>query len=333
MKAIRLHRYGGPDELVLEEVPSPRCGPHDVKLEVRAAGVNPVDFKFRDGSQRAIVWLRFPWTLGMDVSGVVREVGAKVKGFAVGDAVFSSPSHRRMGCYAEEVVVRASEVAPKPAALSHVEAAGFPLVALTAWEALVRTANLRTGERVLIQAGAGGVGTIAIQLARHLGARVLATCSARNVELVRSLGATPIDYATEDYRAVARGCDVVLDTLGGEHLQGAVETVREGGRVVTVTPGLPEYTQRHGPVRGLLRFGLSFAAVVGRARLERGVSVWLATRRADGRLLAELARLAEQGVLRPVVDRTFPLARAADAHRYLETGHARGKVLLVPHTS
>lgn len=329
-RAVRLHRYGGPEALVLEEVPTPRCGPNDVKVRVRAAGVNPVDFKFRDGSQRAIVWLRFPWTLGMDVSGEVLEVGARVTTFRVGDEVMASPSHRRMGCYADEVVVRAAEVAPKPKRLTHEQAGGFSLAALTAWAALVTHAKLKAGQRVLVQAGAGGVGSLAIQLARHLGAEVFATCSARNVDLVRSLGATPIDYGREDYRVVAAGCDVVLDTLGGEHHWRAVETVREGGRVVTITPGLPEYTQQHGPLIGLVRFAGSFAALVLRAWWRRRVRVSLATRWAEGARLRALGQLADEGALTPLVDRSFPLTQAADAHRYLETGRARGKVVLLP---
>lgn len=330
MRAVRLHHYGAADELRLEDTPSPRAGPDDVRVAVRAAAVNPVDFKIRSGAQRAVLRLSLPWTLGMDVSGEVLEVGARVSGFKAGDQVVASPSHRRMGCYADEVVIRADEVALKPASLTHIEAASLPLVALTAWDAL-KAMRVQRGQRVLIQAGAGGVGSVAIQLARNIGAEVLTTCSASNVELVRSLGADrAIDYRTEDWRAVARDCDAVLDSLGGEALLEAISTVRRGGRVACITPGVPEFTKRYGSVLGLLVFAGWLGGTMLRARLTRSVSLQVVTRRTSGQTLGELMRLVDAGALRPVIDRVFPLAEAAAAHRYLETGHARGKVVLQP---
>lgn len=329
MRAVRMHAYGGPEVLRLEEIAAPRPGPHDVRVAVHAAAVNPVDFKIRAGGQRSVVWLDLPWTLGMDVSGEVLEVGAKVSGFQVGDLVVSSPSHRRMGCYAEEVVIRADEVALKPAALTHVEAASLPLVALTAWDALVGALRLQRGQRVLIQAGAGGVGSVAIQLAKSLGAEVLTTCSAGNAELVRSLGADVlIDYRAQDWREVARGCDAVLDSLGGEALTGAIATVKQGGRVACITPGLPEFTSRYGSALGLTVFGLWMGGVMLKARVSRGVTLKLVTRRSSGKTLGEVMGLVERKALRPVIDRVYPLAEAAEAHRYLETGRAKGKVVL-----
>lgn len=191
--------------------------------------------------------------------------------------------------------------------------------------------RVQRGQRVLIQAGAGGVGSVAIQLARHIGAEVLTTCSAANVELVRSLGAdVAIDYRSEDWRAIARDCDAVLDSLGGEALPDAINTVRRGGRVACITPGVPEFTKRYGSVLGLLVFGGWLGGTMLRARLTREVSLSVVTRRTNGRTLGEVMRLVEAGALRPVIDRVFPLAEAAAAHRYLETGHARGKVVLQP---
>ena len=329
MRAIRMKSYGGPEVLTLEHLAAPVPGPHDVRVAVHAAAVNPVDFKIRSGGQRAVVWLTLPWTLGMDVSGEVLEVGAKVTGFAVGDQVVSSPSHRRMGCYAEEVVIRADEVALKPKSLSHVEAASLPLVALTAWDALVGALQVKRGQRVLIQAGAGGVGSVAIQIAKHLGAEVLATCSAANIELVKKLGAdVAIDYRAQDWREVARGCDAVLDSLGGEALHGAIDTVKRGGRVACITPGLPEFTDKYGSGLGLVVFGGWMAGVMLRARVLRGVKVQLVTRAASGQKLTEVMRLVEEGALEPLIDRVYPLEEAAEAHRYLETGRAKGKVVL-----
>jgi NADPH:quinone reductase-like Zn-dependent oxidoreductase len=234
-----------------------------------------------------------------------------------------------MGCYAEEVVLRADECAPKPSSVDHVHAAALPLVGLTAYDALVDAAGLQAGERVLIQAGAGGVGSIAIQLAKHIGAEVYTTCSPRNAELVRSLGADHvIDYRTQDYEEVAQGCDVILESMGGEHLERALRTVAPGGRVASITPGLVAWTQRYGAVAGILRFAGYFARQWWRARVHRGVRLSLVTRRARGDHLARLARLVDEGAIRPLIDRTYPLADARDAHRYLETGHARGKVVL-----
>jgi alcohol dehydrogenase len=329
MRAVQMQGYGGPEVLKLEEIAPPTPGPHDVRVAVHASSVNPVDFKIRSGGQRAVVWLKFPWTLGMDVSGVVVEVGAKVTQFKVGDEVVSSPSHRRMGCYADEVVIRADECALKPRGLSHQEAASLPLVGLTAWDALVSSMRVSRGERVLIQAGAGGVGTIAIQLAKHLGAEVLTTCSAGNVELVRKLGAdVAIDYRARDWREVARDCDGVLDSLGGEAMTGAITTVKRGGRVACITPGLPEFTEKYGAVPGLVIFGVSMGATMVRALVGRGVKLSLVTRQSNGKKLGELMKIVESGAIKPVIDRAFPLAEVAEAHRYLETGRAKGKVVL-----
>ncbi|PZR03965.1 MAG: NADPH:quinone oxidoreductase [Archangium gephyra] len=329
MKAIRIHRYGGPEVLQLEEIPSPKCGPHDVRIAVHASSVNPVDYKIRDGLQRSVVWVRRPFTPGMDVSGVLLEVGAKVKHFRVGDEVVSSPSHLRQGTFAEEVVVRADEVAPKPKNLTHEEAASLPLVSMTAWFCLVKSANLKPGQSVLVQAGAGGVGSAAIQLARALGAsQVWATCSTRNVELVRELGATPIDYTKEDFRAVARGCDVVLDSLGGDELWKAVKTARRGGHVSCITPQFPELAKTWGPWLALIIFGVWAGWVMAWALISRLVSVRFVTRFAEGSVLRALVELIEAGKLKPVIDRVYPLGEIAQAYAHVEGGRTRGKVVV-----
>jgi NADPH:quinone reductase-like Zn-dependent oxidoreductase len=329
VKAIRIHRFGGPEVLQLEEVPEPRCGPDDVRVAVHATSVNPVDFKIRNGDQRAVVWIRKPFTPGMDASGVVLEVGAHVKSFAVGDEVFSTPSHLRQGTCAEEVVIRANEVARKPQNLTHLEAASLPLVLMTAWYCFVKSARLKAGQTVLVQAGAGGVGSVAIQLARALSAgEVWATCSGRNVELVRSLGATAIDYTKEDYRQVASGCDVVLDSLGGDELWKAVQTVRRGGHVSCITPSFPQLVKQFGPWGAMPVFGAWAVGAMAWPWLSRQVTVRFVTRFAHGDILQSLVPLIEAGKLRPVVDRVFPLAALAEAHRYLETGRARGKVVI-----
>ena len=329
MRAARIHAYGGADQLRLEDVELPTCGPDDLPVEVKAAAINPIDFKLRGGGQRAVVRLALPWTLGMDVAGVVLEVGARVRDFSVGDEIYASPGHRRMGGYAEQIVIRAAECARKPTSLSFEEAASVPLAALTAWDALVDACKVGEGDRVLIQAGAGGVGTFAIQLAKARGAEVLTTCSARNVEHVRSLGAdVAIDYHTSDYAEIAKDCDGVLESIGGEHIVGAIRTVRRGGTVAVISPGLPTFSKRHGPVLGVFVLAGQILRWTIGARLSRGVKVKLVTRKARGHVLRELATLIDQGTIRPVVDRVFPLDQVSDAHRYLEQGHARGKVVL-----
>ncbi len=255
MNAIVFHRYGEPDVLEHTQVPTPAAGPGDVLVRVHAAAVNPVDCKIRHGAQRLIVRPSLPATPGMDLSGTVVAVGEGVTKFSLGDEVFASPTHKRMGAYAEVSRVSEVELALKPTSLDHEQAASLPLVALTAWDALVRRGKLQPGERVLIQAGAGGVGTIAIQLAKHLGATVLATCSDKNADFVRSLGADEvIDYRKQDYTDVARGADMIVDALGPADIVKAVGTVRRGGRVIALTIGLPEATCASRPSSDLPQF-------------------------------------------------------------------------------
>ena len=329
MRAARIAAYGGPEQLNVEDVADPTCGPNDVLVDIHASSVNPVDYKIRLGAQRAIIRLKLPATLGMDLSGVVAEVGGSVQGFAVGDEVYSSPSHKRMGTYAERILVRPSELAHKPKSLSHQEAASLPLVALTAWDALVGSAKLQSGERVLIQAGSGGVGSVAIQLARHLGAQVFTTCSPRNAELVASLGAhTVIDYRSQDWAEVAEGVDVILESIGGDEIRKAVRAVKKGGRVACITANLPAYTKKYGPTLGVMAVGCEIAGHVMRARLTRGVGVSFVTRTPSGANLKALAEIVDAGGIKPVIDKVFPLDEIVEAHRAIETGRTRGKIVI-----
>ena len=330
MKAARIHEYGEPDVFRIEEVEEPTCGPNEVLVAVRASSVNPIDYKIRGGGQRSVVWLSMPSKLGLDLSGVVTEVGAKVTRFAVGDEVYASPSHRRIGTYAERIAVRESELAHKPTNLTHEEAASIPLVGLTAWDCLVGAANVQPGERVLVQAGSGGVGTFAIQLAKALGAsEVLTTCSPRNHELVRDLGADVcIDYRTQNWEEVAKDVDVILESVGGDDVGRAIRTVRRGGRVACITAGLPTYTKQYGPALGLTAMVGKTATRMLCAAVGRNVKLRFVTRAPSGKNLQAITELIEAGKIRPVIDRVFPLDAIADAHRYLETGRARGKVVI-----
>jgi alcohol dehydrogenase len=329
MRAVQLVRYGPPSQLGVVELPMPEPRAGQVRVRVVAAAINPIDAKIRAGALRAVIRPRLPFVPGMDVAGVIDSVGPGAARFKPGDEVYGSPSHKTQGALAGFVCVSEKELALKPRSIGFQEAASLPLVALTAWDALVRHARLQRGQSVLIQAGAGGVGTIAIQLARHLGAKVFTTCGAANAELVRSLGAdVVIDHRTQDYVEVARGCDVVIDAFAGEHLHRAIACVRPGGTVIMLASGLPDATKLVGPYLGVALTGLKIAGFALKARLSKGARCFPINRRPDGETLATLARLVDEGVLRPVIDSVFPLEQIALAHERLETGRCRGKVVV-----
>ncbi|HJL16628.1 MAG TPA: NADP-dependent oxidoreductase [Sandaracinaceae bacterium LLY-WYZ-13_1] len=329
MRAARIHRYGPPEVLQVDEVETPRPGPRDLLVEVQAASVNPVDFKIRSGGQRAIIHYRLPWTLGLDFSGRVVEVGDRVTRFAVGDEVYGSPTHRRPGTYAEYLCVDERVAARKPENLTHHEAASIPLVGLTAWDALVVKGRLRAGQRALIHAGSGGVGTFAIQLAKDLGAHVATTCSARNEAMVRALGADEVvNYREQRFEEVLEDVDFVLDAIGGETRERSFRVLRPGGHLSTMIGGVPAATQKHGPALGLLVAVGGLASLMVRGKLVHGVSVHNVLRESDGAMLHQITRRIERGAIEAVIDRVMPLDEIADAHAYLETGRARGKVVI-----
>jgi NADPH:quinone reductase-like Zn-dependent oxidoreductase len=329
VRAAVLHAYGAADNLRVEQVDPPTVGPRDVLVEVHASSVNPVDTKIRAGYQRAVVRKKLPAILGMDVSGVVVEVGADVTRFAVGDAVFSSPTHRRPGTYAEQVAIDERECARKPDILSHHEAASLPLVALTAWDCLVTAGRVQPGQRVLIHAGAGGVGTVAIQLAKHLGAEVSTTCSAANVELVTSLGANQaIDYRATKFEDAVSGLDLVLESLGGDSYWRSLRVLRRGGILTTINSGLPAAVQRYGAYAGVVAVAFKLGGAKLASRLRYGVRTAVVVRTPSGENLARIAELVDAGALRPVVAQVFGLDRIAEAHRANESGRTRGKIVV-----
>ncbi|WP_394841897.1 NADP-dependent oxidoreductase [Pendulispora brunnea] len=330
MKAFAIDRYGGPEMLSLRDLPEPEPGPGDLLVEIRAASVNPVDFKIRSGGVKVLVKDRFPLVLGSDVSGVVMRVGPGVTRFAPGDEVFARLRKDRIGGFAERVLVDEAFAVRKPAKLTHAEAASIPLVGLTAYQALIEIAKLEKGQRVLIHAGSGGVGTFAIQLARHLGATVATTASSRNRALVEGLGASEVvDYKTQRFEEVVAPCDVVFDTQGGETLERSFRIVKEGGAVVTVG-GKPDakFAKAWGlnPVI-VLALGFLMRKVTRLARERRATFEYLFMR-PDAEQLARIAALLDDGVIRPVVDRTFPFAQTKEALAYVESGRAVGKVVV-----
>lgn len=329
MLAARLHTYGPPENLIVEDVPPPpMLDGKSVRVAIHATSINPVDWKIRSGGQRGAIRYTLPRSLGMDLSGVVTEIGADVTRFELGDEVFASPDYRGLGTYAEETVLPESQLARKPTSLTHAEAASLPLVGLTAWKCIQQPLARRTGQRIFIMAGSGGVGTFAIQLAKHYGAHVATTCSPRNTELVQSLGADQvIDYRTTRFEDVLSDLDIVLDSLGHDATYRALPLLKRGGVLSSIVSGLPGNTKAYGPTLGVVITGLGIAKL-RLAGIRAGVAARTVVRSPDGTQLAEIAGLVDRGALKPVIDKTFPLADIAAAHTYGETGRIRGKVVI-----
>lgn len=306
MKAVRIHQYGNSDVLAFEEAPMPSISSNEVLVRVVAASVNPVDWKIRQGYLKEMISYSMPLTLGWDVSGVVTAVGSDVTRFAVGDAVYSRPDIKRNGTYAEYVAILESEVALKPKTISHNEAASLPLAGITAWEALITTAQLSTGQKVLIHAGSGGVGSLAIQLAKSRGAYVIATTSGKNAALVKSLGADEvIDYQTQNFSEILSNIDVVFDTLGGDIQEASWSVLKQGGILVSIVNPPSEEKAKAQGVRSAFVF------------IEPNAPI-----------LEQLAKLVEQGDLRPIIGAEFALQDIVKAHALSESGRTVGKIVL-----
>ncbi len=330
MKAYLLDRYGKGRALRLGDVPDPVPAAGQVLIEIHATALNQLDGKLRDGAFKPIVPYKPPFILGHDLAGIVVGVGTGVRRFRVGDAVYARPRDLHIGTFAERIAVAEAEVAAKPANLSMVEAASIPLVGLTAWQVLVEVARVQPGQKVLIHAGSGGVGTLAIQIANHLGASVATTASAANADLVRSLGAdTVIDYRTQDFSEMLSGYDVVLNSLDGTTLETSLKVLKPGGKLISISgPPDPAFAEAQG-LNIVLRLVLrALSAGIRRKAKRAGISYSFLWMHADGGQLAELGTLIEQGDIRPVVDRIFAFDQLNDAMTYLESGRAKGKVVV-----
>jgi len=305
MKAVQINGFGDRSVLALNNIAIPTPAANEVLIKVKAAGVNPVDWKIREGYLQAMLNHALPLTLGWDVSGEITAVGNQVTNLKVGDAVYSRPDISKNGSYAEYMTVVADEVAIKPSALTWQEAAGVPLAALTAWQALYELANLQSGERVLIHAGSGAVGQFAIQLAKLRGAYVYTTTSAKNTALVKSLGADEaIDYHHEDFSTL-KDIDVVFDTIGGETLANSWKTLEKGGRLVSICDNPDEATAS-----------------------EHGVAAFFLFVQPSSEQLDQLAALANAGKLKVNIDSEFSLNQVAKAHERSESGRAQGKIII-----
>ena len=330
MKAFLIDRYAKGAALRLGEVPEPALRENDVLIQIQATSVNPLDAKIRDGEFKLILPYRLPLILGNDAAGVVVRVGSKVRGFKPGDEVYARPAKDRIGTFAEFIAMNEADVAAKPKNLTMEEASSMPLVALTAWQALVERAKLKKGQKVLIHAGSGGVGAIAIQLAKHSGATVATTTSTANVDLVRSLGAdVVVDYKKDDFENVLQGYDVVLNSLGKDTLEKSLRVLKPGGKLISISgPPDPEFARENGSgwlLRQVMR-ALSFG--IRRKAKRYGVSYSFLFMKPSGDQLGQIAALIEAGAIRPVIDRVFPFDKTNEALAYVETGRAKGKVVI-----
>jgi NADPH:quinone reductase-like Zn-dependent oxidoreductase len=306
MKAVCIYSYGGPEVLIYEDAPCPHPGEGEVLVKVHAAGINPVDWKVREGHLKEMLHHSFPLILGWDVSGVVESLGANLKRLKVGDEVYSRPDISRDGAYAEFIVIKESEVALKPKSIDHIHAAALPLAGLTAWQTLFDAGALSPGQRVLIHAAAGGVGSLAVQLAKWKGAVVIGTASARNHDFLRNLGIDQVvDYEREKFEDVVQPVDVVLDTMGGEIQERSWKVLKRGGILISiVSPPSVEAAAAH---------GVRQAFVFIKPSAEQ---------------LSSIAALVEAEKLKAIVETTLPLSDATRAQEVSERGHTRGKIVL-----
>jgi NADPH:quinone reductase-like Zn-dependent oxidoreductase len=306
MKVVRIHQYGGAEVLRYEDAPRPVAGAGEVLIRVHAAGVNPVDWKIREGRLQGRITHHLPLVLGWDAAGVIEQLGPGVTQFNIGDAVYARPDLARDGAYAEYIAVRANEVALKPKSLDFIHAAAAPLAALTAWQSLFDAGDLQPGQKILIHAGAGGVGHYAVQFARWKGAHVVTTASARNASFVRSLGADEaIDYTATRFEDAVRDMDMVFDTVGGEVQARSWKVLRQGGILVSI-----------------------LALTVPEEAAQRGWRSAYVFVQPNAAQLTKIAGLIDAGKVKPVVENVFPLHEAAKAHAAVQSGHTRGKVVL-----
>ncbi|MCF6136405.1 NADP-dependent oxidoreductase [Pseudalkalibacillus berkeleyi] len=331
MRAMMINKYGKNEQLHMKEIDQPEVGVHDVLVEIHAASVNPIDFKIRNGGAlKLILKYDMPLTLGNDFSGVVVEVGSNVTKFKVGDEVYGRPSKDRIGTFAEMIAIHEDELAKKPNTLSFEEAASLPLVGLTTWQAFHEKFNLKAGQKILIHAGSGGVGTFAIQLAKAMGAYVATTVSDQGYELVKSLGADEIiNYRKKNFEEELSGYDAVFDTLGGESLERSFKVLKPGGKIVSVS-AVPTKTLAEemglGPLKKILFSVISRKLMIMAKKHDAEYDFLLM--RPSGEQLDKIKELVESGKIKPIIDKIYALEEAQGAMAYNETGRAKGKVIV-----
>lgn len=330
MKAFVIRHYGKAEQLHAADVPKPAVKDHDVLVQIYAAGVNQLDSMIKNGEFKLILSYKLPLILGNDVAGVVVAVGDKVKNFKVGEEIYARPDKARIGTFAEYIAIHEDDVAMKPKNISMEEAASIPLVGLTVWQALTEVARLKRGQKIFIQAGSGGVGTFAIQFAKHIGASIATTTSQKNFELVKSLGAdTIIDYRKDDFEKILSDYDVVLHSQDPKTLEKSLRILKPGGRLISISGpptslfateiGAPAFVK---VVMGLLSFKTR------RQAKKLGVKYSFLFMKANGSQLGKITSLIDAGKIKPIVDQVFPFKQTNEAVKYIESGRAKGKVVI-----
>lgn len=330
MRAFLINKYSKKEPLQLVNVPVPKVGDNDILVAIHASGLNLLDSKIKSGEFKLILPYKLPLILGHDVAGVITEVGKNVKNFKVGDEVYSRPQDHRIGTFADFIAINEKDVALKPKNLSMEEAASIPLVALTAWQALVEKAQVKAGQKVFIQAGSGGVGTIAIQLAKHLGATVATTASAKSFDVLKELRADyVIDYKNGDFEKSLSNYDVVLNSQDQKTLEKSLRILKSGGKLISISgPPTPQFAQDvNAPWFVKIILSLISSSVRRKAK-QLNVTYSFLFMRASGELLSEITALIEAGIIKPVVDKVFPFEATNEALSYVESGRAKGKVVV-----
>ncbi|MDB5242459.1 MAG: NADP-dependent oxidoreductase [Spirosoma sp.] len=330
MKAFIVNTYGKKNKLELAELPDPVILENEVLVQIHAASINQLDSKIKNGEFKFILPYKMPIVLGHDVSGVVTKVGTKVSRFKIGDEIYARPADFSIGTFAEFISINENDVALKPDILTMEEAASIPLIGLTAWQTLIDVANLKAGQKVFIQAGSGGVGTFAIQLAKYLGATVATTTSAANFDLVKSLGADiVIDYRKEDFETVLNNYDVVLNSQDIKILEKSLHILKPGGKAISISGPPTTAFAREFKLPWYVNLVAQFLSSGIAAKAKKlNVDFLFHLMKANGKQLNEITSLINSGKIRPVVDKIFPFTETNEALAYVETGRAKGKVII-----
>ncbi len=330
MKSFTINKYGKKEKLQLTETAKPTVKDNDVLVQVYATGVNILDAKLRNGEFKIFLPYKTPFTLGHDVAGIVIEIGSKVSKFKIGDEIYARPSDYRIGTFSEYISIDEKDVALKPKNLSMEEASSIPLVGLTAWQALIEKGNLKKGQKVFIQAGSGGVGTFAIQLAKYLGATVATTTSSANIDLVKSLGADiVIDYKKEDFETILKDYDFVLNSQDTKTLEKSLRILKPNGKVISIS-GPPDTDFAEDiSLPWYLKFVMKILSLGIKNKAKKlGVNYSFLFMKADGNQLTEITKLINDGIIKPVIDKIFPFDQTNEALEYVEAGRSKGKVVI-----